>query len=607
VWHDACKPTASRESTVGDKHPHRAHRGTASIVADPKTLLSTRFRAALEAAFGEEWADTDPLIRPSSFGDYQANLAMSLAKRLRRAPREVAAALVEHLEVGDVCESVEVSGPGFINLTLRADWIANQATRIAADDRLGVPLAAEAQVTVVDYSAPNVAKEMHVGHLRSTVIGDALVRVLGFLGNRVIRQNHLGDWGAPFGMLIEHLIDIGAADSGVLSVHDLNLFYQQAREKFDGDPDFAERARRRVVELQAGDEATLRLWRMLVDESLRHFRAIYDRLGVLLIDDDLDPESRYNPELPGIVAELTAKGLLRESQGALCVFPPGFTGRDGEPLPLIVRNSIGGYNYATTDLAAVRKRVEEFGATHLVYVVGAPQALHFAMVFATCRMAGWLDQRHRAEHAPFGSILGPDGKMLRTRSGDPTKLVDLLDEAEERAAKVVEDRGELSPEARAGVAHIVAMSALKYFDLSFQRERDYVFDWDRMLSFDGNTGPYLQYAVTRIRSIFRRAGISVEDAAGGPIAIAEPAERALTLKLLGLGEAVETVAAALEPHRLTTYLFELATAFTDFYEACPVLQADEAVRASRLALCALTARALTLGLDLLGIRVPERM
>ncbi len=323
-------------------------------MADPKTLLSTRFRAALEAAFGQEWSDTDPLIRPSSFGDYQANLAMSLAKRLRRPPREVAAALVEHLEVDDLCDSVEVSGPGFVNLTLRADWIARQATAIAADDRVGVPLAAESQVTVVDYSAPNVAKEMHVGHLRSTVIGDALARVLGFLGNRVIRQNHLGDWGAPFGMLIEHLIDIGAADGAELSVKDLNLFYQQAREKFDSDADFAERGRRRVVLLQAGDEATLRLWRMLVDESLRHFRAIYDRLGVLLTDDDLDPESRYNPELPGIVAELEAKGLLRESQGALCVFPPGFTGRDGEPLPLIVRNSIGGYNYATTDLATVR-------------------------------------------------------------------------------------------------------------------------------------------------------------------------------------------------------------------------------------------------------------
>jgi arginyl-tRNA synthetase len=579
-----------------------------SIVADPKSLLGIRFRAALRAAFGEAWSDTDPLIRPSSFGDYQANLAMSLAKRLRRPPREVAAALVEHLEVEDLCESVEVSGPGFVNLTLRADWIADQATATAADDRAGVPLAAEPQVTVVDYSSPNVAKEMHIGHLRSTVIGDALARVLGFLGNPVIRQNHLGDWGAPFGMLIEHLIDIGASSPGAeLSVRDLNFFYQQAREKFDSDPGFAERSRGRVVELQAGDEATLRLWRMLVDESMRHFRDIYARLGVLLTDDDLDPESRHNPELPGIVAELEAKGLVRESQGALCVFPPGFTGRDGEPLPLIVRNRVGGYNYATTDLAAVRERVGELGATHLAYVVGAPQALHFAMVFEASRMAGWLDGQ-RAEHAPFGSILGADGKMMRTRSGDPIKLVDLLDEAEERAAKVVEDRGELDSRTRAGVAHTVAMGALKYFDLSFQRERDYVFDWDRMLAFDGNTGPYLQYAVTRVRSIFRRADIAAEEAAGAKIAIAEPAERTLALKLLGLGEAVESVAAALEPHRLTTYLFELATAFTDFYEACPVLQADdEAVRASRLALCALTARALTLGLDLLGIGAPERM
>jgi arginyl-tRNA synthetase len=577
-------------------------------VADPKTLLSIRFRAALEAAFGEGRSGTDPLIRPSSFGDYQANLAMSLAKELRRPPREVAAALVERLELDDICERVEVSGPGFVNLTLRADWIAEQANAIAADDRVGVAPAGEPRVTVVDYSAPNVAKEMHVGHLRSTVIGDALARVLGFLGNPVIRQNHVGDWGAPFGMLIEHLIDIGASSQGAeLSVSDLNLFYQQAREKFDNDPAFAERARRRVVELQAGDETTLRLWRMLVDESMRHFRLIYHRLDVLLTDDDVDPESRYNPELPEVLAELEQKGLVRESQSALCVFPPGFSGRDGEPLPLIVRNSVGGYNYATTDLAAVRKRVRELGATHLVYVVGAPQALHFAMVFEASRMAGWLDDRHSAEHAPFGSILGGDGKMLRTRSGDPIKLVDLLDEAEQRAAKVIEDRGELDPQARAGVAHTVAMGALKYFDLSFQRERDYVFDWDRMLAFDGNTGPYLQYAVTRIHSIFRRAGIAIEPAAGGRIAVAEPPERALALKLLGLGDVVETVAATLEPHRLTAYLFELATAFTDFYEACPVLQADETTRASRLALCALTARALTLGLGLLGIRVPERM
>jgi len=575
---------------------------------DPKSELARRFRAAMAAAFGDELADTDPLIRPSSFGDLQANVAMSLAKQLGRPPREVAAAIVERLDAGDLSERVEVSGPGFVNVTLRDDWIAGQAEKPAADERLGIALADPLETMVVDYSAPNVAKEMHVGHLRSTVIGDALARVLGFLGHRVIRQNHIGDWGAPFGMLIEHLVDIGAADAGAdWSVGDLNLFYQQAREKFDSNPDFAERARRRVVALQTGEQATLALWRQLVDESMRHFRAIYERLGVLLTDDDIDAESRYNPVLPEVVAELEAKGLLEESRGALCVFPPGFTGRDGERLPLIVRNSLGGYNYVTTDLAAVRKRVREFDATRLVYVVGSPQALHFSMVFAASAMAGWLDEDHRAEHAQFGSVLGADGKMLRTRSGDPIKLIDLLDEADQRAAKIVEDRGELDATTRSAVARAVAMGALKYFDLSFQRERDYVFDWDRMLSFDGNTGPYLQYAVTRIHSIFRRAGVDPAAAATARIVLAEPAERALALKLLGFGEVVAAVAEALEPHRLCTYLFELATAFTDFYEACPVLQADQPVRESRLALCSLVARSLTLGLDLLGIQVPERM
>ncbi len=575
--------------------------------SDPKSELSTRFRAALAAAFGDELASTDPLIRPSSFGDFQANLAMSLARTLGRPPREVAAAIVEHLEIDDLCERVEVSGPGFVNLTLRSDWIAEQANALAADERLGVAPAAAPETVVVDYSGPNVAKEMHVGHLRSTAIGDALARLLGFLGHRVIRQNHIGDWGAPFGMLIEQLVDMGAVEPGAeLSVSDLNLFYQQAREQYDGDPDFAERARRRVVALQAGDPTTLALWRQLFDESMRHFRAIYQRLDVLLTDEDIDAESRYNPVLPEVVAELEAKGLTEVSQGALCVFPPGFKGRDGERLPLIVRYSHGGYGYATTDLAAVRMRVREFDATRLVYVVGSPQALHFSMVFAAGRMAGWLDG-HRAEHAQFGSVLGSDGKMLRTRSGDPIKLIDLLDEADQRAAKIVEDRSELDPLARSTVAHAVAMGALKYFDLSFQRERDYVFDWDRMLAFDGNTGPYLQYAVTRIRSIFRRAGIDDQQASSGRIVLDEPAERALALALLGLGEAVEAVAATMEPHRLCTYLFDLATAFTDFYEACPVLQADEPTRGSRLALCALVARTLTLGLDLLGIQVPERM
>jgi arginyl-tRNA synthetase len=575
-------------------------------MADPKSELSTRFRVALAAAFGDELAGTDPLIRASSFGDFQANVAMSLAKALARPPREVAAAIVEHLDVDDLCERVEVSGPGFINLTLRSGWIAERAAALASDERLGIAPAPAPETVVVDYSAPNVAKEMHVGHLRSTVIGDSLARVLGFLGHRVIRQNHIGDWGAPFGMLIEHLVDIGAASSGAeLSVSDLNDFYQQARGKFDGDPDFAERARRRVVALQGGDPTTLALWRQLVDESMRHFHAIYERLGVLLTDDDLDAESRYNPVLPDVVAELEARGITEESRGALCVFPPGFTGRDGERLPLIVRTSVGAYTYVTTDLAAVRMRSRDFGATRMIYVVGSPQALHLSMVFAAGRMAGWLDGHH-AEHAQFGSVLGADGKMLRTRSGDPIKLIDLLDEADERAAKIVEGR-ELDPQARSTMAHAVAMGALKYFDLSFQRERDYVFDWDRMLAFDGNTGPYLQYAVTRIRSIFHKAGIDDRQASSGRVVLGEPAERALALKLLGLGEAVGAVAGAMEPHRLCTYLFELATAFTDFYEGCPVLQADEPTRGSRLALCALVARSLTLGLDLLGIQVPERM
>jgi arginyl-tRNA synthetase len=576
-------------------------------VADPKSELHSRFRAALAAAFGDELASTDPLIRPSSFGDFQANVAMSLARTLGRPPRAVAEAIVERLDASDLCEHVEVSGPGFVNLTLRSDWIAERAAALAGDERLGVALAAAPETVVVDYSAPNAAKEMHVGHLRSTVIGDALARVLSFLGHGVIRQNHIGDWGAPFGMLIEHLVDIGAAEPGAeLSVSDLNLFYQQAREKFDGDPEFVERARRRVVALQGGDPTTLALWRRFVNESMRHFHAIYDRLGVLLTDDDNDAESRYNPVLPDVVAELEAKGITQESRGALCVFPPGFTGRDGERLPLIVRTRVGAYTYVTTDLAALRMRSRDLGATRMIYVVGSPQALHLSMVFATGRMAGWLDG-HRAEHAQFGSVLGADGKMLRTRSGDPVKLIDLLDEADQRAAKIVEDRSELDPQTRSTVARAVAMGALKYFDLSFQRERDYVFDWDRMLAFDGNTGPYLQYAVTRIRSIFRRAGIDDQQASAGRILLEEPAERALALKLLGLDEAIGAVAGTLEPHRLCTYLFELAAAFTDFYEACPVLTAPEPTRASRLALCALVARTLALGLGLLGIQVPERM
>jgi arginyl-tRNA synthetase len=578
----------------------------------PQAELDARFAAALAAAFGDQFAATDPLIRPSQFGDVQANAAMSLAKTLRRPPPEVAAAIVDHLDLTGVGRA-EVSGPGFINVTLDPAWIAQQAQAMlaATDGRLGVAQAATPDTVVVDYSAPNIAKEMHVGHLRTTIIGDALVRVLGFLGHRVLRQNHLGDWGTPFGMLIEHLLDVGeAAAAAQLASGDINAFYQAAHRKFDTDPQFAERARKRVVALQGGDPETLRLWQEFVADSARYINKVYRRLGVLLTDDDLYGESFYNDQLDDVVNDLEAKGLTVVSDGALCVFPPGFTGRDGQPLPMIVRKRDGGYGYVATDLATLRYSVQHHHASRLVYVVGNEQSLHFRMLFAVARMAGWLDEAHRAQHAATGFVLGTDGRLLRTRSGESIKLLDLLDEAVERAAAILADRAEIDPDERVGLAETVGIGAVKYADLSTARERDYVFDWDRMLAFDGNTGPYLQYAGTRIRSIFRRAGLDPASAevTGAPIILGELPERALALRLLGFSEVVQSVADSLEPHRLSTWLYELATAFTDFYERCPVLQADdEAVRRSRLALSALTLRALTVGLGCLGIGMPERM
>ncbi len=583
----------------------------------PLPTLRQRFHDAIAAAFGVEHAEVDPVLRRSQqerFGDYQANVAMSLAASLGSSPRDVAAAIVEHLDVADVCDDVVIAGPGFVNLTLGPEYLAASLAAVEADHGLGVEPAAAPETVVVDYSAPNVAKEMHVGHLRSTVIGDALVRVLELLGHRVIRQNHLGDWGTPFGMLIEHLVDLGAQVTvDTLSIGDLDGFYRQAREKFDADPGFAERARRRVVALQGGDETTLRLWRLLVDESKRHFEAAYQALGVTLTDADVRGESFYNPLLGDTAAELEAKGLLRVDAGALCAFPPGFTRRDGEPLPLIVRKSDGGYGYDATDLAAVRFRVRELGGQRLVYVVDARQSQHFSMVFAVAVQAGWLGEGRRAEHVAFGSVLGPDLRPFKTRSGDTVKLIDLLDEAVERAAAVVADKSpELDPGAGAQVARAVGVGAVKYADLANDRLRDYVFDWDRMLAMDGNTAPYLQYAHARIRSIFRRAvAEGAPPSAGGDgsgIVIGERAERTLALELLSLDEAVQATAALLQPHRLCTYLFDLAGAFTRFYEQCPVLRADTPEqRRSRLALCDLTARVLGSGLGLLGIQAPERM
>jgi arginyl-tRNA synthetase len=579
-------------------------------MADPVIPLRERLEAAIAGALGPEFAGTDPLLRPSDRADYQANAAMALGKQVGKPPRDIATAIVEHADLAGICSATEIAGPGFINLTLDDGFIASEAADSWADPRLGVRPADEPETVVIDYSSPNLAKEMHVGHLRSTIIGDALARTLEFLGHRVIRQNHVGEWGTQFGMLIEHLVETGA-DVGSASLQDLNAFYQEANARFETEPEFADRARQRVVLLQGGDDDTLAMWRKFVDESLRHAKAIYERLGVTLTNDDMMPESAYNEWLPEIADELEQRGLARIDDGALCAFPAGFTNREGAPQPLIIRKRDGGYLYGTTDLAGVRYRTRDLGGQRLVYVVGAPQGQHLAMVFAVAADAGWLDgdTGARAQHVAFGSILGPDGRSFKTRSGENIKLDDLLDEAVARAAAVVAEKSpDLSPEEQAAVARAVGIGALKYADLSNDRVKDYVFDWDRMLAFEGNTGPYLQYAHARIRSIFRRAEATVGPDDAGSLRLTEKAERDLALQLLTFDQAVESTAEHLQPHRLCTYLFETAQAFTTFYEHCPVLRAEtDELRRSRLVLCDFTARVLKCGLNLLGIDSPERM
>ncbi|WFE32627.1 arginine--tRNA ligase [Micromonospora sp. WMMD975] len=571
---------------------------------DLEKLLADRLAPAFAAVAG---GPVDPVVRRSQHADFQSDAALGLARRLGRPPRAIAAEVRDRAELADLCASVEVSGPGFLNLTVADGALGGLVSALAADPRLGVPVAAGPETVVVDYSAPNVAKEMHVGHLRSTVIGDAAARLLEWLGHRVVRANHLGDWGTPFGMLIEHLADLGEAEAAQeLSMGDLDAFYTAARAKFDDDPGFRERSRLRVVALQGGDPATLRRWRLLVAQSESYFLTVYDLLDVTLSRPDFRGESSYHDLLAPTVDELDRLGLLRHSEGADCVFPPGSVGRDGEPLPLIVRKSDGGYGYPATDLAALRHRTRTLGATRLLYVVGSPQRRHFEMVFATGAQAGWLNPPARAEHVGFGSILGPDGRMLRSRAGGAVKLVGLLTEAVERATALARERNpELGEAEAAEVGRAVGIGAIKYADLSSDRHRDYVLDWERMLSLDGNTAPYLQYAYSRIRSIFRRAGAAARP--GADISLAEPAERALAFELVGFAPVVEEVAGSLEFHHLAGYLHRVAVAFNAFYERCPVLRAEGPVRDSRLALCDVTARVLRQGLDLLGIRTPERL
>lgn len=572
-------------------------------MADPIEQLSPLLKSAVIKAFGAEFSETDPMLRPSRHADFQANLAMGLAKSLGKPPREVSAEIIRQLELGGVIERAELAGPGFINLWVSTKHIEAELARALTGD-LGLRAPAT-ETVVIDYSSPNVAKEMHVGHLRSTIIGDALARVFEAMGHSVVRQNHLGDWGTPFGMLIEHLLDGGTSD-GEHSVADLNAFYKAARAKFDEDSGFAERARQRVVLLQASDASTLELWKRLVLASKEYFGRVYQLLGITLTDADIAGESLYNPLLPAVVAELQARGLAVESDGAICVFPPGFTGRDDQPLPLIIRKQDGGYGYATTDLAAIRYRVDTLHASRILYVVGAPQSQHLSMVFTASRLAGWLPESVQAGHVAFGSVLGADKKMFKTRAGETTRLVDLLTEAVARAKAVVTEKNpSLDEETKDQIAHSIGIGAVKYADLSSDRNKDYVFDWDRMLSFDGNTAPYLQYAHARIRSIFRRVAA---DPTGGHLAITAPEEKLLGLCILAFPTVVKEVSECLLPHKLCSYLYELATTYSTFYENCPVLRAEtEEQKDSRLILCELSARVLETGLGLLGIEAPERM
>ncbi|MGP8205407.1 MAG: arginine--tRNA ligase [Acidimicrobiales bacterium] len=581
-------------------------------------LLAT-VDAVLAPVFEQLQPGAQTGLRPSPRADLQVDGALSLARSLGRPPREVAEDILARARAAGLdgmCESAEVAGPGFINLVLAGDFLARELQNLASGpEDLGVAGAARPLTVVVDYAGPNAAKEMHVGHLRSTIIGDCLVRLLEQQGHKVIRENHIGDWGTPFGMLIEHLVDVGEDEAGhEVALGDLEVFYQAARSAYDNDPTFAERSRQRVVLLQSGDAETLRLWRSFVDHSVNYFDQSLRRLGTKLTRDDVVGESYYNSLLPGVVEALSKKGLLVESDGALCVFPPGFTNREGNPLPLIVQNSVGGYNYATTDLAAIRDRVDRLGADLLLYVVGLPQAQHFEMVFATARLAGWLPPGTEAVHVGFGNVLGPDGKMFRTRHGGTVKLAELLDEAVERARAVIagrSDQGQLAANELEETARAVGIGAVKYADLSTDRARDYRFDWDRMLSFDGNTGPYIQYAHARTCSIFRRAGGDMPPPALVAPDIRPPAapeERQLAKAILGFGDAVASSLSTYSPHKLCGYLFELASTFTTFYEHCPVLAAPDAPkRASRLALCALSAAVLSRGLELLGLEAPARM
>ena len=532
-----------------------------------------------------------------------------LASILKRTPHHISEEIYS-LVKEDMSSFADVKSiSGFVNVSAKPSWLSEKISKLLSDDRLGI--SEDQQLTIaVDYSAPNVAKEMHVGHLRSTVIGDSIVRMLEFKGHRVIRENHVGDWGTPFGMLIEHLLDLGEGQAAnELGVGDLDSFYKQARAKFDSDDKFVQRSRSRVVLLQGGDKETLRLWKVLVDESMRYFNEVYEMLGVLLTNDDIRGESSYQDLLPEVVERLRSAGILENSEGAEVVFTGDWVNREGEPLPMIIRKGDGGYNYSTSDLACIIDRVERLGCDGFLYVVGTPQKQHFEMVFQVAERAGFMDQSHSATHVNFGSVLDTDGKVLKSREGEVIKLHDLLEEAIRRAEFSINEKNpDLIGDEREAVARIVGIGAVKYADLSTERTKDYVFDWERMLSFEGNTAPYLQYAYARICSIFRKWGGEKDSLRESEMTLRNPEELSLARRLVDFPSVLDDSISTFSPHKLCTHLHSVASSFASFYENCNILrESDEEITRSRLALCELTSLELKLGLGLMGIGVPERM
>jgi len=571
-----------------------------------RTHLDTKISEALANAGAENAPAVVKASARPEFGDYQANGIMGAAKKLKMNPRELAAKVLEHLDLSDMADNVEIAGPGFLNIHLKNEWLADKAELALTSEMLGMEKTANPQNVVIDYSAPNLAKEMHVGHLRSTIIGDAIARVLDYTGHNVIRQNHVGDWGTQFGMLLTYMGELQEKDEELsMQLSDLEKFYQAAKIRFDKDEDFAQTARENVVKLQAGDENFLKLWKQFIDTSLNHCDEIYKTLNVLLTRDDVMPESAYNDDLPQVIIDLDKQGLLTKDQGAQCVFMDEFKGKDDSIIPMIVQKSDGGYLYATTDLAALRYRHNKLNMDRGLYLVDARQSLHLKQVFTAGKKAGFVPEETQLEHMAFGTMMGKDGTPFKTRDGGTVKLIDLLDEAQQRAFDLVTQKNpDLDEVSRKSIAKTVGIGAVKYADLSKNRTSDYIFNWDTMLSFEGNTAPYLQYAYARIQSIFRKAGEINSDT---NIVLVEPAERQLASKLLQFSEAIEIVAKEGTPNLLCNYLFELAGNFMTFYEACPIMKADEDVKQSRLKLAQLTANTLKTGLDLLGIEVMERM